>query len=75
MMATIFPFPDKTVVRKISGHIFKEVLENAIALYPNYSGRWPHISGAKFVFDSEKPQGQRIISLTNIDNSEFCLDK
>ena len=56
-MATIFPFPDKTVVRKISGFIFKEILENALALYPNYSGRWPNISGAKLSFDPEKPPG------------------
>jgi len=53
-MSTIFPFPDKTVVRSIPGYIFKQLLENAISKYPNYSGRFPNISGAKFTFDPQK---------------------
>ena len=61
MIASILPITEYLVVKKIPGHIFHKILENALSQYPKYEGRWPCISGCLFNFDPEKPAGSRIL--------------
>jgi 5'-nucleotidase len=58
---SIFPFhDDMLVIAKITGKTLKEALENGVSKYPQYEGRFPCISGLKFLFDPEKPSNERI---------------
>lgn len=54
-----------------------KILENGLASYPKFEGRWPCTSGLKFKFDSDQPAGKRIIadSITLTDGSPFDLEK
>ena len=60
-IASIFPFDNKIIVKKIPGRIFKKLLENGLSGYPDYDGRWGAVSGTKFEFDPERPAGDRIL--------------
>ena len=51
----------------------KELLEHAIAIYPN-QGRFPQVSGVAFSFDLGKPAGSRIVNLAIQDSQGNDLD-
>ena len=55
---------DQVVIVKVTGKILRDILENAISLWPKFDGRWPILSGIKFEFDPSKPAGDRIVDGT-----------
>ncbi|KAK5126014.1 hypothetical protein LTR85_011369 [Meristemomyces frigidus] len=54
-----FPFEDPCVVIGVTGKAVVEALENAVSKYPALEGRFPQVSGIRFVFDPAKPPGRR----------------
>jgi len=62
---------------RISGEIFKRVLENGVSKYPNYDGRWPIVSGIRFTFDPSREPGDRILrdSLKMLSGENLDMDK
>ena len=55
---------DQVVIVKVTGKSLREILENAISLWPKFDGRWPILSGIRFEFDPSKPAGQRLVEGT-----------
>lgn len=71
---TVFPFGNSISTTTITGATLWKALENGVGgSYPS-DGRFPQISGFKFTFDSSKPVGSRIVSVTKLDGSAIAKD-
>lgn len=56
------PFSNVIMVLEITGKDLRAALEYGLGGIG--AGRFPHVSGIKVTYDSQKPAGQRIVSLT-----------
>jgi 5'-nucleotidase len=71
---TVFPFGNSISTTTITGATLWKALENGVGgAYPA-DGRFPQISGFKFTFDSSKPVGSRVVSVTKLDGSAIAKD-
>ena len=71
---TVFPFGNQVATTVITGANLWKALENGVGgAYPG-DGRFPQISGFKFTFDSSKPVGSRIVSVTTLDGTAIAKD-
>ncbi len=61
-MQTELPFGNRTVVIEIDGAALAAALEHGVSGIEDGAGRFPHISGMAFVYDPEKPAGERVVS-------------
>ncbi|EFN55639.1 hypothetical protein CHLNCDRAFT_57826 [Chlorella variabilis] len=61
-LVSILPMLDETVVIQVSGAQLLEALENGVYEWPKLEGRFPQVSGIRFVFDTSQPPGQRIVA-------------
>jgi len=59
----IFPFEDSMVVVKVTGQMLWDVVENGVSAYPKLEGRFPQVSGMRFVYDPSKPSYHRVTKL------------
>ncbi|GGB49802.1 multifunctional 2',3'-cyclic-nucleotide 2'-phosphodiesterase/5'-nucleotidase/3'-nucleotidase [Roseibium aquae] len=57
---TELPFGNKTVLLEVSGADILAALENGVSAVEDGGGRFPHVSGMTFAFDSSKPAGSRV---------------
>jgi len=64
MVLTELPFGNKTVVLRLTGAQVQEALENGVSRAENPSGRFPQVSGLAFTFDTRKPPGERVTSVS-----------
>lgn len=58
-----FAFKNTAVVREITGKQLKGMLEAALALTPDPTASYPHISGFTVVYDAGKPKGKKIVHI------------
>jgi len=70
---SVFPFNNSVVTTKVTGRNLWTALENGVSGYPS-DGRFPQISGFRFVFDPAQPVGQRIVSVTTADGRAIAAD-
>jgi len=56
----IFPSGNYLKMARVSGSVILEALEHGVALYPEPSSAFPHVSGLTFTFDPLKPPGSRV---------------
>ena len=71
---TVFPFGNQVATTVITGENLWKALENGVGgAYPG-DGRFPQISGFKFSFDSSKPVGSRVVSVTTLDGTAIAKD-
>jgi 5'-nucleotidase len=71
---TVFPFGNSVSTTTITGTTLWKALENGVGgAYPA-DGRFPQISGFKFTFDSSKPLGSRVVSVTKLDGTAIAKD-
>ena len=71
---TVFPFGNSVSTTTITGTLLWKALENGVGgAYPA-DGRFPQISGFKFSFDSSKPLGSRVVSVTKLDGTPIAKD-
>lgn len=75
VLSQIYPMSNGFSVIEIQGHIFKRILENSVSSWPNYDGKFPCISGAKFKFDSSRETGDRITELLDENDQPIDMDK
>lgn len=63
---SILPFNNPIVKIRISGKTLLEALEHGVARSreDNEPGRFPQVSGIRFVFDAARPPGHRVIEAT-----------
>jgi 5'-nucleotidase len=71
---TVYPFGNQVATTVVTGENLWKALENGVGgNYPG-DGRFPQISGFKFSFDSSKPIGSRIVSVTKVDGTAIPKD-
>ncbi|MDF2926812.1 MAG: 5-nucleotidase [Paenibacillaceae bacterium] len=57
----VLPFNNDLVTITLTGQEIWEALENGVSMLPNQDGRFPHVSGMRFYYDSTKPASQRVV--------------
>ena len=71
---TVYPFGNQIATTVVSGINLWKALENGVGgNYPG-DGRFPQVSGLKFTFDSSKPIGTRIVTVTKSDGTPIAKD-
>jgi 5'-nucleotidase len=71
---TVFPFGNQVATTVVTGENLWKALENGVGgNYPG-DGRFPQISGFKFSFDTSKPLGSRIVTVTKTDGTPIAKD-
>ena len=70
---TVYPFGNQVATTVVTGANLWKALENGVGGQYPADGRFPQVSGLKFTFDSSKPLGQRIITVT--DNAGKAIEK
>ncbi|WP_342539153.1 5'-nucleotidase C-terminal domain-containing protein [Sporosarcina sp. FSL K6-1540] len=61
---TVLPFGNTLATMDVTGAELKETFEISFKEYPKENGGFLHVSGAKVEFDSSKPAGQRVVSIS-----------
>lgn len=61
---TVLPFGNYIQTKRVTGADLKAALELGVGSYPESLGGFPHVSGLEFSFDENKPEGQRVHSMT-----------
>lgn len=65
---SILPFNNPIVKVEMTGKVLKQILEHGVARSgpgeDSEPGRFPQVSGVRFEYDSTKPAGSRIVSVT-----------
>ena len=71
---TVYPFGNQVATTVVTGANLWKALENGVGGNYPADGRFPQVSGLKFTFDSSKPLGSRIVSVTKNDGTEIAKD-
>jgi 5'-nucleotidase len=71
---TVYPFGNQVATTVVTGANLWKALENGVGGSYPADGRFPQVSGLKFSFDSSKPIGSRIVSVTKLDGTEIAKD-
>ncbi len=61
---TILPFANKVVKVDVTGEVLRAAVENGLSQVERTAGRFPQVSGIRFVFDPKRAAGSRLVSLT-----------
>jgi 2',3'-cyclic-nucleotide 2'-phosphodiesterase (5'-nucleotidase family) len=60
----ILPFANKIVKLEVTGDMLRAALESGLSQHEKIAGRFPQVSGIRYVFDPKKPAGSRLVSVT-----------
>jgi 5'-nucleotidase len=71
---TVYPFGNQVATTVVTGANLWTALENGVGGNYPADGRFPQISGFKFTFDSSKPLGARIVTVTKNDGTPIAKD-
>jgi 5'-nucleotidase len=73
---TVLPFGNQIATLGLTGADVVAALENGVSRWENTDGRFPQVAGMRFVFDTERPAGDRILSvdIKNADGSFSPID-
>jgi 5'-nucleotidase/UDP-sugar diphosphatase len=61
---TELPFGNVVVLLEISGADLRRALEEGVSAVEDMAGRFPHVSGLRFVFDARRPKLGRVLDVT-----------
>lgn len=64
---TVLPFGNTLAVMNVTGAELKDAFEHSLNKYPSENGGFLHVAGAKVEFDSSKPVGDRVVSISYKD--------
>jgi len=59
----ILPFANKIVKLDVTGATLQAALENGVGQIESGAGRFPQVSGLRFIFDPKRPAGSRLVSV------------
>lgn len=72
----VCPFNNQIIVLEMDGQTLWDMLENGLSVcteeFPG--GRFLQVSGLRYTFDSSKPAGNRLVSVTLPDGTALDLD-
>jgi 2',3'-cyclic-nucleotide 2'-phosphodiesterase (5'-nucleotidase family) len=57
------PFGNVVVKVAVRGAAVREALENGVSQVDQLAGRFPHVSGLRFVFNPSRPAGSRVVEI------------
>ncbi|WP_338751886.1 5'-nucleotidase C-terminal domain-containing protein [Bacillus sp. FJAT-52991] len=60
----VLPFGNTLTTMEVTGAELKEAFETSVKTYPIENGGFLHVSGAKVKYDSSKPAGERVVSIS-----------
>ncbi|ASA24020.1 5'-nucleotidase C-terminal domain-containing protein [Paenibacillus donghaensis] len=60
---TVLPFNNDLVTITLTGQEIKDAMENGVSRTPAADGRFPHVAGLKFYYDSTKPVNERVLRM------------
>lgn len=63
-VAAILQFAGPVLKVEVSGKILKQALENGVSRIGEEAGRFPQVSGLKFVYDAAQPVGARVLRVS-----------
>ncbi|WP_244951005.1 bifunctional metallophosphatase/5'-nucleotidase [Rummeliibacillus suwonensis] len=66
---TVLPFGNTLATMTLTGAELKSAFEISFKEYPKENGGFLHVSGGKVEFDSSKPVGERVVSISYKDES------
>jgi 5'-nucleotidase/UDP-sugar diphosphatase len=58
------PFANHLVTVDVDGDAVRGAIENGLSRLPALAGRFPQVSGMKVQYDSQRPSGSRVLSIT-----------
>lgn len=59
----VLPFNNDLVTITLTGQEIKDAMENGVSKTPTADGRFPHVAGMKFYYDSTKPANERVLRI------------
>jgi len=59
----VLPFQNALATLKLKGRDIRAALEHGLSLVEEGAGRFPQISGMRFVWDPNRPRGGRVVSI------------
>lgn len=68
---TVLPFQNTLATFQLTGADFRKGLENGLGKIEEGAGRFPQVSGVKYIFDKTKPAGSRLVSVEVKDDDSF----
>ncbi|MDQ0558839.1 5'-nucleotidase [Rhizobium mesoamericanum] len=68
---TVLPFQNTLATFQLTGADFRKALENGLGKIEEGAGRFPQVSGVKYIFDKTKPAGSRLVSVEVKDGDNF----
>ncbi len=71
---SVLPFGNVVITRSVTGAQLYAALEHSVAILPGANGRFLQISGFRFVLDSSRAPGSRIVSVTLNDGTPVLPD-
>lgn len=66
---SVLPFGNTLATIKLTGAELKEAFETSLSAYPAENGGFLHVSGGKVEFNSSKPVGERVVSISYKDEN------
>jgi 5'-nucleotidase len=70
----VLPFGNVVITRSVTGAQLYAALEHSVAPLPAANGRFLQVSGFRFTFDSSRPAGTRVVSVTLNDGTPIFAD-
>ncbi len=69
---SVLPFGNTLATMRLTGAEIKAAFERSVSAYPNESGGFLHVAGARVSFDSTKPSGERVVSVQVEQGGSFA---
>ncbi|MEH7235556.1 5'-nucleotidase C-terminal domain-containing protein [Bacillus sp. JJ1562] len=66
---SVLPFGNTLATMEVTGAELKEAFEISLSRYPGENGGFLHVAGGKVKFDSTKPAGDRVVSVSYLDEN------
>lgn len=71
---SVLPFGNQSLTRTVTGTQLWAILERSVSSAPNAFGGFLQISGFRFTYDSSRPAGARVLSVTLGDGTPIGKD-
>jgi 2',3'-cyclic-nucleotide 2'-phosphodiesterase / 3'-nucleotidase / 5'-nucleotidase len=66
---TVLPFNNTLATMDVTGAELKAAFEISLGQYPGENGGFLHVAGGKVEFDSSKPKGERVVSVSYLNEN------
>ena len=71
---TVLPFGNTLATMDITGAELKEAFEISVSKYPGENGGFLHLAGGKVKFDSTKPEHERVVSVSYLNEDDEYVE-